>query len=296
MNYKEYINTTQIIQRLRSEIKTIPDELGLERGNLEWLLYQEEEKIDALERIPDPLLSLELTFKGKAVFGTESIDAKFISNASSSFTDIINWLTKSYKKKDGSQLILKDIIRGSFGFEFEARPDLQLELFECNTERSLAKFQEYIGHLLNDSDDELDSFLVDSDIRLITKFKNFFEVNRKHESWFVSDFAGNKLDTKNKESIDSMITKISLPTDENEITLDGYFHGFLPSARKFDFITAADVYSIKLSSLIQEEQAEDILQKDNASAKIKVKQVSRGRRKPKYLLESFENIAYEVVS
>jgi hypothetical protein len=292
MNYKEYINSKNLIKRLKSEVLLIPEELSLERGNLEWLIYQEEEKLAAIDRIPEPIKNLELTFRGKAVNGTESINAKFISNVASSFAEVINFLTKSIKSNDGSQLIIKDIVRGSFGFEFEALPGLQYELFESNTERSLAMFQDYLNHLINDDDDALDSFLVESNPTLITKLKNFFTVNSKYESWFVSNFSGNKLDTKNKEGIDAIISRISLPPDECEIILNGFFHGCLPSARRFDFIVSEESYSIKISSSIQLDQVEEILQKDNESAKIKVKQISRGGRKPKYLLESFENISY----
>lgn len=292
MNYKEYINSKNLIKRLKSEVRLIPEELSLERGNLEWLIYQEEEKLAKIVQIPEPIKNLELTFRGKAVNGTESINAKFISNVASSFAEVINFLTKSFKNNDGSQLIIKDIVRGSFGFEFESLPGLQYELFESNTEKSLAMFQEYLNHLINDDDDALDSFLVESNPALITKLKNFFTVNSKYESWFASNFSGNKLDTKNKEGIDSIIARISLPPDECEIILDGLFHGCLPSARKFDFIVAEESYSIKISSSIQLDQVEEILQKDNESAKIKVKQISRGGRKPKYLLESFENIIY----
>ena len=292
MNYKEYINSKNLIKRLKSEVLLIPEELSLERGNLEWLIYQEEEKLAAIDRIPEPIKNLELTFRGKAVNGTESINAKFISNVASSFAEVINFLTKSIKSNDGSQLIIKDIVRGSFGFEFEALPGLQYELFESNTEKSLAMFQEYLNHLINDDDDALDSFLVESNPTLITKLKNFFTVNSKYESWFVSNFSGNKLDTKNKEGIDAIISRISLPPDECEIILNGFFHGCLPSARRFDFIVSEESYSIKISSSIQLDQVEEILQKDNESAKIKVKQISRGGRKPKYLLESFENISY----
>ena len=292
MNYKEYMNSKNRIKRLKSEVLLIPEELSLERGNLEWLIYQEEEKLAAIDRIPEPIKNLELTFRGKAVNGTESINAKFISNVASSFAEVINFLTKSIKSNDGSQLIIKDIVRGSFGFEFEALPGLQYELFESNTERSLAMFQDYLNHLINDDDDALDSFLVESNPTLITKLKNFFTVNSKYESWFVSNFSGNKLDTKNKEGIDAIISRISLPPDECEIILNGFFHGCLPSARRFDFIVSEESYSIKISSSIQLDQVEEILQKDNESAKIKVKQISRGGRKPKYLLESFENISY----
>ena len=292
MNYKEYMNSKNLIKRLKSEVLLIPEELSLERGNLEWLIYQEEEKLAAIDRIPEPIKNLELTFRGKAVNGTESINAKFISNVASSFAEVINFLTKSIKSNDGSQLIIKDIVRGSFGFEFEALPGLQYELFESNTERSLAMFQDYLNHLINDDDDALDSFLVESNPTLITKLKNFFTVNSKYESWFVSNFSGNKLDTKNKEGIDAIISRISLPPDECEIILNGFFHGCLPSARRFDFIVSEESYSIKISSSIQLDQVEEILQKDNESAKIKVKQISRGGRKPKYLLESFENISY----
>lgn len=292
MNYKEYINSKNLIKRLKSEVLLIPEELSLERGNLEWLIYQEEEKLAAIDRIPEPIKNLELTFRGKAVNGTESINAKFISNVASSFAEVINFLTKSIKSNDGSQLIIKDIVRGSFGFEFEALPGLQYELFESNTERSLAMFQDYLNHLINDDDDALDSFLIESNPTLITKLKNFFTVNSKYESWFVSNFSGNKLDTKNKEGIDAIISRISLPPDECEIILNGFFHGCLPSARRFDFIVSEESYSIKISSSIQLDQVEEILLKDNQSAKIKVKQISRGGRKPKYLLESFENISY----
>lgn len=291
MNYKEYLNSKQLISMLENELQTIPKELFLERGNLEWMIYQEEKKLAALEHIPLPVLTLLLTFKGKAVNGTESINAKFISNVSSSFTDIIGFFNKSFKKIDGSQLIIKDIVRGSFGFEFEALPGNQLTLLDNNTELSLAKFQEYLEHFLNDGDDELDTFLIDVNPTLINKMINFLTINSKHESWFASNFAGKELAIKNKEEIDTIISKISIPADENEITLEGSFHGCLLSAMRVDFVADEETYTIKLASGIQE--AEAILKNDKSPAKIRLKQVTRGGRKPKYLLESFEDIFYK---
>jgi hypothetical protein len=277
---------------LKSEIKTIPEAMFLERGNLEWMIYQEEEKLAALEHTPEPPKTLKLTFRGEAVNGTESINAKFISNVSSSFTDIIAFFNKGFKKNDGSQLIIKDIVRGSFGFEFEAFHGNQLTLLDNNTELSLAKFQEYLEHFLNDSEEELDTFLIDVKPTLISKMTNFLTINSKHESWFVSNFAGKELATKNKEEIDTIISKISIPADENEITLEGSFHGCLLSAMRVDFVTGEETYTIKLASGIQEDQAEAILKNDKCSAKIRLKQVTRGGRKPKYLLENFADISY----
>ncbi|MDY0288326.1 MAG: hypothetical protein RBR15_05840 [Sphaerochaeta sp.] len=293
MEYKEYIESKKMIAVLKKELQNIPVEQFLERGNFEWLIFQEEERLRTLDHIPEPPKTLQLIFKGKHVNGTDSINAKFAASVTSVFADIIALLKKGFTVPDGSELIIKSIVRGSFGFEFEALPGDKIVSFENNTERSFSKFQECIEHCLSDTDDDLDTFLIDVKSPVIDKMVKFFKINAKYESWFASDYLGKKISINNPEEIQKIISRISISAIEKEISIEGLFHGCLPSARKIEFISNAMVYSITLGSTIDPVQIEKILAKDSFPAKIKIKQVSRGERKPKYLLENFKDISYK---
>lgn len=125
------------LETLRSDLAAVDGLLAgrtAERDPIGHFQFQQRremlaQQIDALGVIEEPLAEVGLFFAGRPVIGSRGITADFTTKALGSFQSVVSTRYAAdsgpvgragrLRHRDRSQLIIKDVVRGSFGFVLE---------------------------------------------------------------------------------------------------------------------------------------------------------------------------------
>lgn len=307
MNNKEYLMLSSEISQLQMLIEEMPEYRRFEKRSLDARLKKLEEKISAVN---EDALSQKavITFKGEPVFGTHGILADFAAKASGSFTDAITAIAASLDDnlaymgriphKKENQLIITNIAKGSFGFEFEV-PKSGIDTLtpnSTNVERALDALQGLLNSTLLDDEEKITDIVEEIHPRATSKVVEFLDILKSNQAWFAYEFKERKVFFKNISDVDKAISILNKDNiKEDEETYSGEFQGVLPGRRTFEFLTSKkDIIVGKIGSDIKDP---DILNREylHKPVTIKLNTTQVGRAKPRYMLkdisfiESMEN-------
>lgn len=304
MNNKQYLMLSSEINQLQMLIDEMPEYRVFEKKALEARLKKLEEKLSTLNEEAMSQKAV-ITFKGEPVFGTYGILADFASKASGSFSDAIIAIAASLEDnlaymgriphKKENQLIITNIARGSFGFEFEVPRNgtdtLMPEL--TSVEKALDAMQGLLNSTLLDDEEQITEIVEEIHPRAVSKVVDFLDTLKSNHAWFAYEFGERKVFFKNISDITKAISILDQDNiKEDEETYSGEFQGILPDARTFEF-KAQDGETIK-GKIGSEIIDSKILAKEYLFKPIRVKFKSTqvGQAKPKYMLKDITNIEF----
>lgn len=247
---------------LRSEIGTLEQFLAdltdddvIERLGLEHRLSQARERLAAVEGQPQPK-PLPMTFRGRPVDGSRSIDATFASKAVKAFVEATDTVAASLVEDlkgrgrlpgttDRSLRII-DTARGSFGFELELPPPQAIEptqagLFPAAPEPidpyadAITTTLKLLDQAATEDEDAISDLVAEVHPRAAAKVRAFAKVLNDHEALFAVAFEGRqvRLDTEAqvRRVVDSLADE---DISENNETHAGTLLGVLPESRAFE--------------------------------------------------------------
>ena len=125
------------LETLRADLAAVTGLLGRrtpERDPVGYFQFNQrrellEQQIRELGQVEEPLAEIGLFFAGRPVIGSRGITADFSTKALSSFQSVVSTRYAAdsgpvgragrLRHRDRSQLIIKDVVRGSFGFVLE---------------------------------------------------------------------------------------------------------------------------------------------------------------------------------
>jgi hypothetical protein len=269
----------------------------LERGGLESRLSDVTAELASLATDVGRTAESELVFYGRPVHGTAGIDARFTSAVISAYQDLIakTLAAKSDLRAMGpvpdahlSRLHVTDVIRGSFGFQFQ-------ELTEQASfgETALFEAAEEAAHLIDAAgrDDEAFVDVVEGlNPRVHEAMRTFFITIAEAGATFrlstaktISEFTA--------ERLDAAVDRVTIESrEEADQPLPGVFMGVLHASRSFEHkLDSGEVIrgkadpSLELSTLVDWDLKPCI-------AHVRVVQWTRaGREHKRYTLRRLES-------
>jgi len=306
MNNQEYLMLSSEINQLQTLIDEMPEYRIFEKKALQARQKKLEEK---LSKINEEALSQKavVTFRGEPVFGSHGILADFASKASGSFTDAVTAIAASlddnlaYKgripNKKENQLIITNIARGSFGFEFEVpRNGIDTLIPESTSiEQALDSLQGLLDSTLLDDEEKITDIVEEIHPRAVSKVVEFLETLKSNHAWFAYEFGERKVFFKNISDIDKAILILDIDNiKEDEEIYSGEFQGILPGRRTFEFLTSnKEIIVGKIGSEIKDP---DVLNREYLHKRITIRldTTQVGQAKPRYMLKDISNIQYTV--
>ena len=161
------------------------------RVSLENRIKELKEQIEQASKLPEEA-KLDVWFSGNAVYGSYGISASFMQNTmqslvgmlQSSIRDSIRKLKESKKtvKKPKGQFYVTALTQGSFGYELAFKEDGAL--FEDPYVIDGIKHVMGVLDAATEDDINLDSFIQDNPIRLLSNLKDFLVLLKKQRSAF----------------------------------------------------------------------------------------------------------------
>lgn len=296
MTRKEYDTIVSEITQIESLLKEIPSYNIIERKGLEFRVQQLSKKIENI--IPDNLRnSAIMTFRGSPVVGSYGILADFATKVTGAFTEAIAAVSASLDdnlrymgpipNKDRNQLLITNIAKGSFGFEFEIPKAEEETLFveSSNTEIALEKIQELFNATMLENDDILTEIVEEIHPRAVSRIVDFLDIMYDNNSWCSLSFKEHSFRFLDLHQVQNSIRKLSQDNiSEREESFTGEFQGILPSRRTFEFLASDGIIIGKIGSDIQDP---DILNREYLHIPVKalfhIIQVGQGR--PRYQLK-----------
>lgn len=304
MNNQEYLMLSSEINQLKMLIDEMPEYRIFEKKALESRLKNLEDKLSTINQEALTQKAV-ITFRGEPVFGSHGILAEFASKASGSFTDAVTAISASLDdnlaymgpipSKKENQLIITNIARGSFGFEFEVpRNGVDTLIPESTSvEQALDSLQGLLNSTLLDDEENITDIVEEIHPRAVSKVVEFLEILKSNHAWFAYEFGERKVFFKNISDINKAI----LILDKNNIKEDeeiysGEFQGILPGRRTFEFLTSdKEIIVGKIGSEIKDP---DVLNREylHKYITIKLNTTQVGQAKPRYMLKDITNIKY----
>ncbi|WP_210253430.1 hypothetical protein [Antarcticirhabdus aurantiaca] len=238
------------LQALQADLQTVSSLLGARTeeedpiGFLQFS-YRRDELTRQIEDLADLHVStanVGLFFGGQPVLGSRGIDATFGSKAIEQFQMLVS--TKygatngavgsrgRLPRRDQSELLVTDVVRGSFGFVMEENGDA--DLVDSGLKHAVAEVVDLIYRLGAPDEEAFEAGLESLDNRLLTALKNFFH---------TLDDAGATIrlveDTRDFSLMRDSVTRARERTDGLAITEDrnvqiqGRLY-LLPDAHRFE--------------------------------------------------------------
>ena len=304
MNNQEYLMLSSEINQLQMLIDEIPKYRVFEKKPLEARLKKLEKE---LSTVKEEALSQKavITFRGEPVFGSYGILADFASKASGSFTDAVTAIATSLDdnlaymgripNNKENQLIITNIARGSFGFEFEVpRNGVDTLIPEpTNVEKALGSLQGLLNSTLLDDEEKITDIVEEIHPRAVGKVVEFLDILKSNHAWFAYEFGERKVFFKNISDIDKAISILDKDNiKEGDETYAGEFQGILPGRRTFEFLTSDKKIIVgKIGSEIKDP---DVLNREYLHQRITINlnTTQVGQSKPRYMLKDITNIKY----
>lgn len=282
------------------------------RMSLEARLQDVEEQLEAYDGFSPRLVNASLTFRGSPVVGSRGIDAAFGPDAVKSFANAVTLVgasdhaplspTGRVPHCEDYRLIITNTARGSFGFQVEeASQQPALEGHSTPVEMAISRVKGILEASVG-TDEELAEAIAETDQRALGGIRNFLKTVADngavcalafHDDVFRFVDAAQVRRSENRLSEDNI--------KEDDVTLTGYFEGFLPNSRRAEFHIAetdADFLTEAVGTVISgkvESEVDDVVGDINEILKQDVRIDAHTRRvgagRPRYVITYCERLA-----
>lgn len=190
-----------------------------------------------------------ITFRGKPVNGSKSINADFSAKALEGLTDMVASVTASANhtlhyhgvipNKNQHTLQITGVAVGSFGFEFALPAAPQDELFDRqknDTADTLTHIQTLLQYGMTGTDEQISDLIEKIHPRAMSKVAEFLTLMQNQEALFALQFDNITTRIETNEQLLGLIERFSQDNiQEGDETYHGSFIGLLPKTRTFEF-------------------------------------------------------------
>lgn len=251
------------VQQLESEIGAVerlleetPESAIIMRKSWEYRLEELQNQLAAAKEAPQatPLI---ITFRGRPVDGTDSIDANFAGLAVSAFVDAANTVTASLlvpnlrdrgplPSSGTRELRITDTAIGSFGFQLVLPPqepsDQQDVIEDDEGDLHVAAVKttlQLLDRAARDDEEAISDLVAEVAPRAAGKVRDFAQVLEKHGAVFAATFGTTRVNLETEEQVTRAVNSLSeADISEKTVTYQGTLVGILPNARQFEIETA----------------------------------------------------------
>lgn len=242
-----YRNLVSELATLDSLIAMTPVENVIDRSSLESRKEQVETEIAGYSESQTEGSPAYLVFRGDPVKGDEGIIANFCAEAIDRFHTAVTTVGAGkhhglgergvIPNSDFYQLMVTDIVRGSFGFQIEsATQRARLGSVFDPASDAIDEFKSII-RASTSGDDDLADVLADTEIRAVNAVRRFLEVLEKHDAVCSIEFKGDEFRFEDPLQVRRSIQRLRKDNIvEKVINLPGQFIGYLPESRRAEFL------------------------------------------------------------
>ena len=307
--YRFLLSQQATLKKLISE--TEPSEV-IARMSFEARLQEVEGQLEAYDGFSPRLVNASLTFRGSPVVGSRGIDAAFGPDAVKSFANAITLVGSSdhaplsptgrIPHSDDYRLLITNTARGSFGFQVEeASQQPAFEGESTPVETAIARVKEILEASVG-TDEELTEAIADTDQRALGGIRNFLKTVADNGAVCALEFHDEVfrfVDVAQVRRSENRLSEDNIK--EDDVTLTGYFEGFLPNSRRAEFQIAetdADFLAEAVGTVISgkvESEVDDVIGDINEILKQEVRIDAHTRRvgagRPRYVITYCERLA-----
>lgn len=236
------------INQVKSLLDSLDDSEFLNKMSLRSRLENLNSLAERLEKTKTKATATSrIFFRGTPVLGTTGIIADFATKAMGAFTDSITAVSASLNSslplmgpipnRQDHQLMITDIVRGSFGFKIEEHSN-ELDL-DC--ESSISKAMELTSSLIEssitDDDDQLSEIASEIDNRALVKIRAFMKVVCDSNATFTIKNDNKEINVTSTVQLRKALERLSEDNiRESEETFEVIFKGSIPHRRTFEFV------------------------------------------------------------
>ena len=252
MNIHEYRFLLSEIATLNKLIDQSDQSDVIGRMSLEARLREVQEQLEAYEGFSPRLVNASLTFRGNPVVGSRGIDAAFGPDAVKSFANAVTLVgasdhaplssTGRVPHREDYRLIITNTARGSFGFQVEeASQQPALAGQSTPVETAIARVKGILEASVG-TDEELAEAIADTNQRALGGIRNFLKTVADSGAVCALTFQDDVFQFTNVAQVRRSENRLSEDNiKEDDVTLVGYFEGFLPNSLRAEFhITGTD--------------------------------------------------------
>ena len=216
------------------------------RMSLQSRLEEVEEHLKAYEGFSSRLVSAVLTFRGRPVVESRGIYADFGTEATNAFAEVVTRICASWRSplsssgpipgSDNYRLLITGTATGSFGFQVEdASQQAVLEGESAPVELAIKKVKEILEASVG-NDEELVEAIAETDRRALDAVQAFLKKMADNSAMCALEFQGHSFRFLDVAQVRRSENRLSYDNiQENDVTLAGQFHGFLPTSRRAEF-------------------------------------------------------------
>ena len=231
---------------LRKLISQADESDVIARMSFEARLRDVEEQLEAYDGFSPRLVNASLTFRGSPVAGSRGIDAAFGTDAAKSFVNAVSVIgaskhaplasTGRVPHQEDYRLMITNTARGSFGFQFEEASQQPAFADESTpVEIAIAQVKEILEASIG-TDEQLSDAIDETDPRALGTIRNFLKIVADNGAVCALDFGGDVFKFANTDQVRRSENRLSEDNiKEDDVTLTGYFEGFLPNSRRAEF-------------------------------------------------------------
>ena len=243
MNIHEYRTLLANRGALRQLLQDLPNDEVIGRHSLETHLQEVEKELKIYQGYSPKLISALLMFRGGPVEGNQSIQANFGSQVIKKFTTAVTTVGASLRSplrhngrvpySQDYQMSITRLVQGSFGFELEAKLTQPLLYGETTPlEQALERFREILEGSVA-TREKLEETISENDPRALKSVYEFLKTIDDHQATCSLEMSGKIFRFRNVHQVRRSKERLHLAhVQEGEVTLVGWFRGFLPNELK----------------------------------------------------------------
>lgn len=297
----DYLHITSEINTLEALLADMPVGNVIERMSVTARLDTAKAALNSVPMQPNP--KVRLTFRGKPVHGNHGISADFGSLAAGAFSDAYTAIAAGFTRglsmrgpipdQDKYPLVITNIARGSFGFEFELHAQQQPLFPEAERAHAAMRKIESLLHMSAlGSDDEVAEVVEAVDQRAIKQVHKFLEVLVTHQAWCGLEYDGRTFQYTDYPQIKSSYDRLKDDNIHTQIqSFHGEFQGVLPTGRTFEFVQS-DTKDVLRGKIHVDIIDPDALNREwlHKPATVQLTATYVGRGRPRYMLMSLTDV------
>lgn len=264
MNIHEYRFLLSERATLNRLIRQTGESEVIARMSLEARLQEVQVQLEAYEGRSPRLINAGLTFRGNPVAGSRGIDAAFGPDAVKSFANAVGMVgaskhgplapTGRVPHSEEYRLLITSTAIGSFGFQVEEASQQPAFAGESTpVEMAIAQVKAILEASVG-TDEQLLEAIDETDRRAIRAVKEFLKTVADGDAVCALEFGGDVFRFSDVAQVRRSENRLSDDNIlEDDVTLLGYFEGFLPFSRRAEFYiaeTAADFLSEAVGTVI----------------------------------------------
>ena len=248
-DYRFLLSERETLRKLISQT-SLGNVIG--RMSLESRLRQVEGELEAYAGYSPRVVNARLTFRGRPVIESHGINADFGTDAANAFAESVTKVGAGWHSSLPSsgpipnaaeyQLLITGTATGSFGFQLEdAAQQPAFEGHSTPVELAIKKVKEILEATVA-TDEELAEAIADTDRRALDSVQAFLKKMADSEAMCALEFQRDEFSFRDVAQVRRSENRLSNDNiQESNVTLYGYFQGFLPNSRRAEvFLSAAD--------------------------------------------------------